>query len=215
MLTLKATWRKMWGICGTLVLIHQRAWTHPCVHTYSTPKSAEAVKAVGYVHAVAVEINSIIKRNTKMPCERKGYSASFGKNLILPILCVIGHFRGLEAQDCSQDVGLQCLLEVHKSLLLPSLKFLAGTCLLSSGLFSTGHLPGEEICLVSPIVCSHSQSVYLWALLAVQSWRSACPYHLDLERQLITCRRTTACRGLTALTHVDSNTKDRLFYHCT
>ena len=43
-----------------------------------------------------------------------------------------------------------------------------------------------EICLVSPIVCSHSQSVYLRALLALKSWRSACPYHLDFERQLIT-----------------------------
>lgn len=80
------------------------------MRTYSTPKSAEVAKAVGYVNVVAVEINSIIKTNTKVPYERKGYATSFGKNLILPIPWVIGQLRDLAAQDCSPDVGLQYLL---------------------------------------------------------------------------------------------------------
>lgn len=99
---------------------------------------------MGRVHVVAVEINNVIKTNTKVSYELKGYSASFGKNLLLPILWVTGQLRGLATKGCSPAVGFQYLSQVHKLLLLPSLKFLAGTCLLSSGLFSTGHLPGEQ-----------------------------------------------------------------------
>lgn len=80
------------------------------MRTYSTPKSAQVAKALGYVNVVAVEINSIIKTNTKVPYERKGYATSFGKNLILPIPWVTGQLRDLAAQDCSPDVGLQYLL---------------------------------------------------------------------------------------------------------
>lgn len=112
--------------------------------TFSTPKSAEVAKAVSYVCVVAVGINSIIKTNTKVLYERKGCSVSFGRNLVLAVLWVTGQLRGLAAQARSPDIRDTEVQQVHKSLLLPSLKFLAGTCLLSSGLFSTGHLPGEQ-----------------------------------------------------------------------
>lgn len=186
-------WRWLWRQLGEgcEVCVEHQCWSIrgrdfvPLWHIQH-PKVSRGGKGSGYICVVAVEINSIIRTNTKVLYERKACSALSDRNLVLPVFWVTGQLRGLAAQAFFPDVRNTEVQQVHKSVLLPSLKFLAGTCLLSSGLFSTGHLPGEQrFAWFSPIVCSHSQSVYLWALLAVKTRRSACPYHLDLKRQLM------------------------------
>lgn len=112
-----------------------------------------------------------------MPYERKGYSVSFvkGDKFALSL--------GDRPAQPSPRLSSRCWPSVSftssQIIASPSPEVLGRDLFTLLGIIF--HRPSAwrtEICLVSPIVCSHSQSVYLWALLAAESWRSACAFEL-------------------------------------
>lgn len=141
MLTLKAPWRKTWDKCGTPVLIHPGAW-----------------EAVGRVHVVAVEINRVIKTNTEVPYEIKDILLHLTRICSCP-------FSGWWASSGAWQPKVSVSFTSSPIIASPQSEVLGRD--LFTLLRIIFHGPSAwrtEICVVSPIVCSHSQSVSTSAL---------------------------------------------------